>query len=197
MMPGVILEQAYIDRIAEGVKPLQNLASSSADVVYWPIDNEEIQPKIFVSYQWDVQTKVQEIRTFLELNSLWCWADLCIRGHSSMSTRSPAADPTTETLQNKIHRHMKAAAVVLSCFTPKYIHSDNCNKDLQLAKVLHKPLVPVLLHFMPWPPEGTTSSIRRFLCQFATIDLSNDRLFKRNLHLLLNRIKKSLKIKEL
>ncbi|XP_041102628.1 uncharacterized protein LOC121313913 [Polyodon spathula] len=57
MMPGVILEQAYIDRIAEGVKPLQNLASSSADVVYWPIDNEEIQPKIFISYQWDVQTK--------------------------------------------------------------------------------------------------------------------------------------------
>lgn len=30
IMPGVILEQAYIDRIAEGVKPLQNLASSSA-----------------------------------------------------------------------------------------------------------------------------------------------------------------------
>ncbi|XP_051785315.1 uncharacterized protein LOC127528469 [Erpetoichthys calabaricus] len=193
---GVVLEQSYVDRLAEGVKPLQSLTSKSSDCTQWSTENEETVPKVFISYQWDAQTKIQQIKSFLEAHGLSCWVDLCVRGHSSMSCRSTSVlpDVSTETLQSKIIRNMKAAAVVICCFTPKYIQSDNCNKDLQLAMSLEKPLLPVLLHYLPWPPAGVSVNIRRYLCQFATTDLSNDRLFNRDLHILLSRIQKLLQL---
>nr|XP_014344441.1 PREDICTED: uncharacterized protein LOC106703658 [Latimeria chalumnae] len=138
-----------------------------------------------------MQAKAQEIRKYLEAHGLPCWADLCVRGQSRMRTRSTSSLPdiTANIQLSHIQRSMRAAAVVLSCITPKYIQSDNCHKDLQLAETLQKPLVPVLLHFLAWPPNRATPHIRRLLLCYHPIDLSNDRLFRRNLSFVLSRIK--------
>ncbi|XP_072324730.1 uncharacterized protein [Scyliorhinus torazame] len=157
--------------------------------ILWPFDSDEVQPKVFISYQWDVQSKVQKIRNYLEANGLPCWADLSVRGQSQMSTRSSFAfDLATETLQGQIQRNMKVAHAVVSCLTLRYIQSDNYIKDVQLAETLQKPLVPVLFQLLRWPPKGTSIKMRRFLFNFPVIDLSNDRLFHQNLDLILKRL---------
>ena len=146
-----------------------------------------------------MQSRVEDIRRLLEANSLSCWTDitptLTQRGHSSMSSRSThslthAIDPNAETLQSQIQRTMKASAVVLCCITPKYMQSDNCVKDLTLAELLHKPIMPLMMRFCPWPPEGTPSQVRKILAKHPPLDLSNDKLFRQNVPILLDKIRK-------
>ncbi|XP_077869886.1 uncharacterized protein LOC100370582 isoform X2 [Saccoglossus kowalevskii] len=198
-VPGVVLEQAYLNRMAEGLKPLQVLATSQATLSF----GEELpEPKVFISYQWDMQTKVLEIRRILESNGLPCWADIsptmAQRGHSSVSSRSSTTSQmdgsVTETLQLNIQRNMKSSAVVLCCITPRYIQSDNCIKDLSLAEYLNKPIVPIMLRFVAWPPDTAQPGIKKMLARTVQIDLSNDKLFKQNFHLVLERIRKHLAV---
>lgn len=58
-----------------------------------PAYQNEDDPKVFISYQWDMQSKVDEIRVMLQRNGLSCWADIAMsqRGHSSRSLRSSAS----------------------------------------------------------------------------------------------------------
>lgn len=155
----------------------------------------EGDPQVFISYQWDMQGKVEDIKQLLENNSLQCWADVSItlppRGHSSKSSRSGVGlhDGGSETLQSQIQRNMKAASVVLSCITPKYLQSDNCKKDLTLAETFNKPVIPVLLRFSP--QESAPEQVRKILSKFSYIDLSNERLYKQNIPLVLEKIKKA------
>ena len=62
--------------------------------MYSPVYGQtEEDPKVFISYQWDMQSKVDEIRSLLERSGFPCWADIAMnqqRGHSSRSTRSSA-----------------------------------------------------------------------------------------------------------
>ena len=156
--------------------------------------------QVFISYQWDMQSRVEEVRRYLAAAGLTCWADISptmARGNSSLSTRSVAStgEMGNETLSGQIQRTMRAASVVLSCITPKYIQSDNCMKDLALAEALHKPIVPVLLRFCPWPPEGTQPHVRKILVKHVPIDLSNEKLFKQNLPVLLEKIRRQITMK--
>lgn len=146
-----------------------------------------------------MQSKVEDIRRLLEANGFPCWADISPtmsqqRGHSSVSVRSTHTHlEITETLQSQIQRNMKAASVVLCCVTPKYMQSDNCIKDLTLAETLHKPIVPVMLRFCPWPPEGAPSQVRKIFVRLPgvhPIDISNEKLFKQNIQVVVERIKK-------
>ena len=161
---------------------------------------EESSPSVFISYQWDMQSRVEQLTRILQLNGLSCWADVSAtlagqqqqRGHSSVSLRSAARsmDSAHETLQSQIQRNMRAASVVVCCVTAKYMQSDNCVKDLTLAETFHKPIVPVLLRFCPWPPEGAPNPVRKILARHAPVDLSNDKLFKQNIPALLEKIRK-------
>jgi len=49
--------------------------------------------------------------------------------------------------------------VVIACLTPRYVVSHHCNKELALADLLHKPIIPVMYEQMPWPPAGAMSLI--------------------------------------
>ena len=156
-----------------------------------------------------MQARVEDIRRMLENNGLSCWTDITPtvnsqppqppntqasqqRGHSSISMRSNNAnlEQGGENLQSHIQRTMKSAALVMCCITPKYMQSDNCVKDLTLAETLHKPIVPVMLRFCPWPPEGSPAHVRKILAKHHPIDLSNDKLYKQNLVSLLDKVKK-------
>ncbi len=99
----------------------------------------------------------------------------------------------SESLVLQIQRHMRSSGIVISCITPKYMQSDNCIKDLTLAESLSKPIIPVMLRFCPWPPEGAPNPVRKILIKHSPIDLSNEKLFKQNMFVLLEKIQKIVK----
>ncbi|XP_021372208.1 uncharacterized protein LOC110462547 isoform X1 [Mizuhopecten yessoensis] len=194
-VPGVVLEQAYLNKMAEGLKPLEVLGTVSpgGGQSQYHTDGE---PQVFISYQWDMQVKVLDIKQMLENNGLQCWADITMasttqpRGHSSKSSRSSVTllEVGGETLQSQIQRNMKASAVVVCCITPKYLQSDNCKKDLTLAETFNKPIIPVLLRFSPL--ESAPDQVRKIITKFSCVDLSNDRLYKQHMAVVLERVKK-------
>ena len=96
----------------------------------------------------------------------------------------------TDTIQNEIQRVMKNCKVVLCCMTPKYTRSDNFYKDFTLADSLAKPILPVMLHFMPWPPEIAASQFRKNLASLDCIDISSEKLFRRNFATIINQIQR-------
>ncbi|XP_045158971.2 uncharacterized protein LOC123524677 isoform X2 [Mercenaria mercenaria] len=192
-VPGVVLEQAYLNKMADGLKPLEALAYSRNGMQNMYIGDGE--PKVFISYQWDMQAKVEDIKRVLEANGLNCWADINMapqpnRTHSSKSGRSSTAahDGSSDTLQSLIQRNMKSSSVVLTCITPKYLQSDNCKKDLMLAETFNKPIIPVLLRFSPI--ESAPDQIRKILARLSYIDLSNERLYKQNIAVVVEKINK-------
>ena len=57
-----------------------------------------------------------------------------------------------------------------------YIASNMCQRELILADMLKKPIIPVMFEMTPWPPLGAASLI---LSQLTYIDLKgNDHLHK-------------------
>ncbi|KAJ8305059.1 hypothetical protein KUTeg_017387 [Tegillarca granosa] len=189
-VPGVVLEQAYLNKMADGLKPLEHLVIDRNGVT--PVVPTEGDPQVFISYQWDMQAKVEDIKQLLEESNILCWADISVtgppRGHSSKSTRSSVVthlDTVGETLQSQIQRNMKASSVVLSCITPKYLQSDNCKKDLTLAETFNKPIIPILLRFSPL--DSAPEQVRKILAKWNYIDLSNERLYKQNVGVVLEK----------
>lgn len=176
-------------------------------------------PTVYISYQWD-EPRVDDIQRILQYNNIACWKDptskvstatnavpsnakastislpqrQLTRGHSGLSIRSShtsTIEGKTNSLQNLVQQNMKASVAVIACITPKYILSEHCVKDLTLAdSVFRKPIVPLMLQYCPWPPEGTSNQLRKLLARFKPIDLSNDKLFRQNVPILLDRIKK-------
>ena len=76
---------------------------------------------------------------------------------------------------------LKTAQVLICCISPKYLNSDICVKDVNLAEALHIPIIPILLKPCSWPPENIQFQVRRVLAPLKCIDISNDALLKRNL----------------
>ena len=54
--------------------------------------------------------------------------------------------------------------VVIACLTPKYVVSHHCNKEISLADLLRKPIIPVMQERVPWPPPGGMSLVFAQLC---------------------------------
>ena len=52
--------------------------------------------------------------------------------------------------------------------TPMYIVSNMCQRELILADMLKKPIIPVMFESIPWPPMGAASLI---LSQLVYVDL--------------------------
>ena len=165
---------------------------------------EEQAPPVFISYQWDMQSRVEEIRHVLQVHGISCWADISPamassqqRMHSGVSQRSAHVPEFSmpENLQSQIQRTMKAAAVVICCVTPKYMQSDNCMKDLTLAETFHKTIIPVMMRFCPWPPEGAPGPVRKILVKHTPIDLSNEKMFKQNILTLLEKVRRHVSVK--
>jgi len=58
-----------------------------------------------------------------------------------------------------------------------YIVSNMCQRELILADMLKKPIVPVMFDLTPWPPMGAASLI---LSQLAYVDLKGRKGMVRN-----------------
>ena len=62
-----------------------------------------------------------------------------------------------DSLYDKIDKGVRGCKVVVSCVTTKYSLSANCRREVSLADALKKPIIPLLLEQMTWPPEGPMS----------------------------------------
>ncbi len=51
-------------------------------------------------------------------------------------------------------KHASLLQVVLCCLTSRYAVSESCTKEISLADLLRKPIVPIMVERTPWPPPG-------------------------------------------
>ena len=64
-----------------------------------------------------------------------------------------------DSLYDKIDRGMRGCKAVVSCITQKYLLSANCRREVSLADALKKPIIPLMLEQMKWPPDGPMSMV--------------------------------------
>ena len=118
-------------------------------------------------------------------------------GKSGVSSPGSGGQSGGESMTHQQQRLVRTSNVVLCCVTPKYLQTDSCVKELTLADSLYKPILPVMLRFCPWPPEGTSAHLRQMLARVTPIDLSNDKLFRQNSHNVIDRLRKAAQPKRL
>ncbi|XP_074643355.1 uncharacterized protein LOC141900379 [Tubulanus polymorphus] len=111
------------------------------DIIHKGREYEVDPPQIFISYQWDKQDEVRQLRDWLERAGFTCWMDIGQMGGGDQ-------------LHQKIDLGIRNCKVVLACLSPKYIVSHICNRELSLADILRKPVVPIVYDKVPWPPPG-------------------------------------------
>ncbi|RUS76578.1 hypothetical protein EGW08_015656 [Elysia chlorotica] len=115
-------------------------------------------PDVFISYQWGKQKNIIQLYERLTGLGLTCWLDIKQMGGG-------------DSLYDKIDRGVRGCRVVVSCVTQKYALSPNCRREVSLADALKKPLVPLLLESMQWPPAGPMSMA---FTQLLYIDFTKD-----------------------
>ncbi|CAF0933242.1 unnamed protein product, partial [Didymodactylos carnosus] len=118
-------------------------------------ESQHTLPPVFISYNWDIQDEVKELRNFLEKCGFSCWMDIGQMGGG-------------ELLYEKIDHGIRNAKVIICCVTPKYIVSTLCQRELILADLLKTPIIPVMFEDTPWPPFGSLSIV---LSQLVYVDL--------------------------
>ena len=77
-----------------------------------------------------------------------------------------------------IHGVFCVLKVVLACITPKYVVSHHCNRELSLADLLNKTIIPIMFEEVPWPPPGGMSLI---FSQLVYINMKGTELKATNL----------------
>ncbi|RWS25595.1 Neuralized-like protein, partial [Leptotrombidium deliense] len=121
------------------------------------VEPEGTAPPIFISYQWDSQQVVLDLRRRLELSGFPCWMDVGLLAGG-------------DSLYGKIYEGISRAKIVVCCLTPRYVASRLCTREVTLADVLHKPILPIMVEPTPWPPPGPMAVI---MSSLVYIDLCN------------------------
>lgn len=103
-------------------------------------------PLVFLSYQWGKQPQVKALYKRLTSLGYTVWMDIYQMGGG-------------DSLYDKIDRGMRGCKAVVSCITEKYSLSANCRREVSLADALKKPIIPLLLERMKWPPAGPMSMV--------------------------------------
>jgi hypothetical protein len=105
------------------------------------LEKETVNSSVFLSYQWDFQEEVLKIKENLEKAGFKCFMDVGQMGGGNL-------------LYQKIDQAIRNSKVVIACITPKFVVSHFCNREMALADLLRKPIVPIMLAPTPWPPPG-------------------------------------------
>ncbi|XP_072025629.1 LOW QUALITY PROTEIN: uncharacterized protein [Amphiura filiformis] len=119
----------------------QMLRDDVVDVIQKGQESDLAPPSVFISYNWGIQDDVKILRDYLERAGFPCWMDIGQMGGG-------------DSLYSKIYEGIRSAKVVLACVTPKYITSECCNREINLADLLKKPIIPIVFNSVPWPPPG-------------------------------------------
>ena len=76
----------------------------------------------------------------------------------------------SESLYNKITQGLQGCRVMVACVTKKYTRADNCQQEIRLAHSLKRPIIPLVLEEIRWPPED---EIGKLLVEYECIKLEN------------------------
>ncbi|XP_062598650.1 uncharacterized protein LOC134260086, partial [Saccostrea cucullata] len=117
-----------------------------------------VSPDIFISYQWGKQKEISALNQRLTSQGFTCWMDIHQMGGG-------------DSLYDKIDRGVRGCKVVLSSVTTKYALSANCRREVSLADALKKPIIPMLMEKIDWPPGGPMSMV---LTQLLYVNFSKD-----------------------
>lgn len=142
---GVLTILQEMNRLDAAIIVENAMKAAEGVVADEPVDYPE-PPEIFLSYQWGHQNEVKLICRHLEMAGYKCWMDIGQMGGG-------------DKLFEKIDSGIRAAKIVISCVTEKYAKSPNCNREVNLSVNLGKPMIPLLMEKMAWPPAGSMGPI--------------------------------------
>lgn len=91
-----------------------------------------------LSYQWDHQTEVVEMRKLLEGRGVKCWMDV---------------DNMNTDIYDSMAEGVSGAMCIISCMSPAYQESENCKLELKFAQQSGVPIVPVMMQ-PDWKASG-------------------------------------------
>ncbi|XP_074660439.1 uncharacterized protein LOC141912910 isoform X2 [Tubulanus polymorphus] len=134
-----------IDRLDAAIV-IEEALKNVEDVVTEEAPEYASPPPVFLSYQWSHQPEVKLLRKHLLMAGFQCWMDIGQMGGG-------------DKLYAKIDEGIRAAKVVVCCVTEKYAKSPNCIREVNLAVNLGKPIIPILLERVQWPPAGSMGPI--------------------------------------
>ena len=163
--------------------------SISTDV---EVKARDITHRVFLSYHWDMQNKVERIKDFLKRHGCPTCTDTS-RPMVVNTAKKPSGQYHmfgAETKSIFLQEEISYCTVIVLCITLKYLHSDNFTKDTQLAKLHKKSVIPIMLQWCSRPLERVATVARKLELSSRLLDMSNEQLFRRNLPELANLIKK-------
>ena len=96
-----------------------------------------------ISYQWDSQTDVIQIKDALEASGYDIWMDL---------------DDMRGNIYQKMAEGVEGAQLIIMCMSSKYQTSVNCNKEFQYAQDRRKRIIPVMME-KNYKPSGALGLI--------------------------------------
>ncbi|CAH1251192.1 LRRIQ4 [Branchiostoma lanceolatum] len=131
--------QALTARVEPMVRSDVPGAEVSEMLIFAPYQNV-----VFLSYNWDHQDKVLLLHDRLQERGYSCWMDIKQMGGG-------------DSLYEMMDKGIRGAKVVISCVTPPYAESKNCQDEVALARNLDMPIIPVMLEKTTWPPPGPMS----------------------------------------
>ena len=92
---------------------------------------------------WAQKEKVKALKALLEDHGIRCWIDEQQLEGGSM-------------LFEEIDDGISASSVIISCLSPEYTKSVNCQREFLLASDRKKTTIPVILEDLEsWPPRGS------------------------------------------
>ena len=147
------VRQKAIKHIPRSSLPVQQPQNTPAPSVSDPV--------VFLSYEWTHQTVVALLKTFLEAAGFSCWLDI--------RQMHPG-----DSLHPSIDLGIRQAKVFICCINRKYGNSDNCRRELSLASCLRKPIIPLIVEPLTWPPERIGSLLAELI--YIKFHTGNDQL---------------------
>jgi hypothetical protein len=131
----------------DAVKIIREAINAAGDIIPddVPVEIKRLPP-VFLSYQWGTQQTVLTLKSHLEEAGYACWLGTGQMGGG-------------DKLFTKIDGGIRGAKVVVCCMNMAYAQSNNCSREVHLAVNIGKPLIPLQMERLTWPPEGPLGSI--------------------------------------
>jgi hypothetical protein len=171
------LNDLRMESLTSEIPSSSNLSRSPSQTLTSSISSS-FTPEVFLSYSWANQDSVKRIKKCLEKEGISCWMDVeAMHGGQSLFA--------------EIDRGVSQCSVFVSCLSPSYETSTNCQREIQLAIDRQKVIIPIwVLSLSQWPPSGSMGPL---LAGKLYIDMSNEEKYDENFPHLIHSIRSSLK----